>query len=168
MKVISLPETEYYSQETALRQLSSEVIDFGDIFQEEVDTLLEVFYSWKIAVGLAAPQIGIQKRFAVINIDKTKPGETLIIVNPEIKSESGKKDKKLESCLSLANVRGEVERRDKVHFSYQDRFGVKKQLGVSGFLARVILHEVDHLNGILYVDRMLPHIKLQPLEIDWR
>ena len=167
LEVIQLTGDNIYSKETSLRQASATVTDFGDEFQKEVDTLLETFYSWKIAVGLSAPQVGIQKRIAIINMDKSKHEDTFVIINPQIQSESGKKDVKKESCLSIPSVRGEVERRHKIHFTYQDRHGVKKQLGADGFLARIFMHEIDHLNGILFVDRMNPDAKLEPLDIKW-
>lgn len=167
LQVIQLIGDNIYNKETSLRRPSATVTDFGDEFQKEVDSLLETFYGWKIAVGLSAPQVGIQKRVAIVNMDKTKPEETLVIINPEIQSESGKKDVKKESCLSVPGVRGEVERRHKIHITYQDRHGVKKQLGAEGFLARIFMHEIDHLNGILFVDRMSADAKLEPLDMKW-
>jgi peptide deformylase len=167
LKVIQLTGDNIYSKETSLRKPSELVTDFGKDFQDEVDTLLETFYSWKIAIGLSAPQVGIQKKIAIINMDKTKMDETLIIINPEIQSESGKKDIKKESCLSIPNYRGGVERRHKIHITYQDRNGIKKQMGAEGFLARVFMHEIDHLNGILFVDRMDENSELEPLDIKW-
>lgn len=167
LEVIQLTGDNIYTKETSLRQPSVAVTDFGDELQKEIDALLETFYSWKIAVGLSAPQVGIQKRIAIINIDKSKPEDTLIIINPEIQSESGKKDVKKESCLSIPSVRGEVERRHKIHLTYQDRHGIKKQFGADGFLARIFMHEIDHLNGILFVDRMNSEANLEPLDIKW-
>lgn len=167
LQVIQLDSDNIYSKDTTLRVPSATVTDFGSEFQSEVETLLETFYSWKIAIGLSAPQVGIQKKIAIINMDKTKPEDTLILVNPQIQSESGKKDLKKESCLSIPSVRGEVERRHKIHLTYQDRNGTKKQLGVEGFLARIFMHEIDHLNGILFVDRMNPNARLEPLDLTW-
>jgi peptide deformylase len=60
-----------------------------------------------------------------------------------------------------------VERRHKIHVTYQDRHGIKKQLGLEGFIARIFMHEIGHLNGILFVDRMNPDVDLEPLEIKW-
>jgi len=167
LKIIQLADDTIYSKDTSLRKPSEIVTDFGTEFQSEVDQLLEVFYSWKIAVGLSAPQVGIQKRFAIINIDKSKPENTVVIVNPVIQSESGKKDLKHESCLSIPQYRGVVERRKNTHITFLDRYGEKKQLSAEGFLARVYLHEIDHLNGILFVDRMKPNDVLEKVETKW-
>lgn len=114
---------------------------------------------------MAAPQVGIQLKVSVININKDKTGDIFILVNPVILSTSGKKDKKKESCMSIPHYAGEVERRDKISISYQDRFGVEHSLNTDGFLARVIAHEVDHLEGFLYVDRMSDITALEPTDI---
>lgn len=167
LKIIQLSNESIYTKETTLRQKSEPVIDFGEVFQKQVDDLLDTFYNWKIAVGISGPQVGIQKRIAIVNLDKTKKENTLILVNPEIISESGKKDIKKESCLSIPNFRGDVERRHKLQFTYQDRYGIKKQLNTESFYARVIMHEIDHLNGVLFVDRMSQDKNLEPYDMKW-
>ena len=98
LDIIQLSPAEFNSKTTVLREKSLPVTDFGDDFQKEVDSVLETFYHWKISVGLSAPQVGIKKRFAVINISKDKTDPTLVIVNPIITNSSGKKDIKKESC----------------------------------------------------------------------
>jgi len=100
----------------------------------------------------------------VINLNENKEEPTLILVNPKILSTSGKKDKKKESCMSLPHYRGEVERRYKISISYLDRIGKAAQLDAEGFLARVISHEIDHLEGILYIDRMESLSSLEPVD----
>lgn len=167
LQIIQLAGDNIYNKETSLRQPSAIVTEFDEVFQQELDNMLETFYSWKIAVGLSAPQVGIQKRIAIINMDKTKKDQTLVLINPEIISESGKKDLKKESCLSIPNLRGEVERRNKIHLTYQDKDGIKKQLGAEGFFARIIMHEVDHLNGILFLDRMTSESIPEKIDIKW-
>jgi peptide deformylase len=142
------------SEETPLRQPSKNVADFGPGFQEIVDHLIETFSSHKIAVGLAAPQVGIALRLTVINISKNKSAATLVVVNPEILSISEEKETKQESCMSLPGYGGNVERSCEVKISFQDRYGVPHSMEPKGFLARVFQHEVDHLNGLLYLDRM--------------
>lgn len=167
LNVIQLTPDQFYDAAVGLREKSLPVTDFGSDFQHEVEAVIETFESWKIAVGLSAPQVGIKKRFAIININKEKALPHLIIVNPIITNAAGKKDSKKESCLSLPQVRGDVERRYKVSVKYQDRMGNKETLNAEGFLARVILHEIDHLDGILFVDRMDTGASLEPLDIPW-
>lgn len=167
LNIIQLNKEDFYRKDVLLRQKSIEVLDFGEQFQKEVDDLIETFRHWKIAVGLSAVQVGILKKFSIINLNKGKPEDGLIIVNPVILSESGKKDIKKESCLSLPKVRGEVERRNKLHLKYQDRFGRSHTTSMEGFKARVVFHEVDHMDGVLYIDKMKAGKVLEPLEIDW-
>lgn len=167
INIIQLDKSDFYNQEVTLRNQSEIVTDFGTDFQAEVNELVEIFRKWKIAVGLSAPQIGIFKRFSIINLDKSKIDEDLIIVNPIILSLSGKKDIKKESCMSLPQVRGDVERRDKIHLQYQDRFGNNCETKLQGFISRVVQHEIDHLDGVLFVDRMSPEKALESLDLKW-
>ena len=165
--IIQLSKEDFYNKNASLRSRSKLVTNFDSEFQNEVDILIETFREWKIAVGLSAPQIGIFKRFSIINLEKSNYNEDLIIVNPEILSLSGKKDIKKESCMSLPQVRGDVERRDKLHLKYQDRFGNTNEIKIDGFKSRVVLHEIDHLDGILFVDRMRPDKSLENIDLKW-
>lgn len=164
LPILQLNHHEFSKKDTSLRVASQEVVDFGDSFQKIVDNLIETMKHHKIAIGLAAPQVGIPLKVSVININENKAEPTLIIVNPKILSTSGKKDKKKESCMSLPHYRGEVERKHKISISYQDRFGKPKHLEAEGFLARVLGHEIDHLEGILYVDKMESLSGLEPVD----
>lgn len=165
LQLVQITKQEVSKKGPPLRVPSEEVLDFGQEFQKTVDDLTETFMQHKIAIGLAAPQVGIQLKLAVINLSKGKTEPTLILVNPKVVSTSGKKDKKKESCMSLPDYAGEVERRHKIEISYQDRFGSDKTLEAEGFLARVIAHETDHLEGLLYVDRMSDISKLEATDI---
>lgn len=98
--------------------------------------------------GLAAPQVGISKSVIVLREDD----EILEVINPEIISSSGEITD-LEGCLSLPGIYGEVPRFAEVKVSGQDRWGKKIKLAASGFWARVFQHEIDHLRGILFLER---------------
>lgn len=103
-----------------------------------------------IAVGLAAPQIGIAMRVAV-----AKPGsEAIYLIDPSIVALTGKKDRKRESCLSVWGWAGEVERREKVLVRYFDAEQGYVERQFRSFEARVVQHEVDHLEGHLYLDHL--------------
>jgi len=154
LPIIQINKNEFDKKNIPIRMKAEEVRDFGDIFQKNVDDLIETLKYHDIAIGLSAPQVGIMQRVSVINLNENKIEPTLVFVNPKIISSSGKKDKKKESCMSIPHYRGEVERRNKISITYQNRFGEKETLDAEGFLARVIIHEIDHLNGILYIDRM--------------
>lgn len=118
-------------------------------------------------IGIAAPQIGISKkifliaedilfpeRFSVKNGEKNKrTKDHLVFINPSIKKISSKKVKDVEGCLSVRGIYGEVVRPEKVTIEYFDNLGNKKIRGASGLFARVIQHEMDHLNGILFIDK---------------
>ena len=111
-------------------------------------------------VGLAAPQIGISQRVIVLEVDNNPryPGQSPIplrtLVNPEIISHSEECVSGWEGCLSLPGLRGEVERFESILFTATDEHGQQITEQASGFLARIIQHELDHLNGILYLDRI--------------
>lgn len=152
-QIIQLERPNFSKTETTLRCRCEEVTDFGGSFQEQVDDLIETLLSHKIAVGLAAPQIGIPFRFCAINL-KQEDSKTLVLVNPKLISNSGKKDKKKESCMSLPHFRGPVERREKIQISFLSRNGDEQIMDATGFLSRTILHEIDHLEGILYIDKV--------------
>jgi peptide deformylase len=154
LPLVQLERSNFMSKDTPLRRPSNEVIDFGSDFQKVVDDLIETFLSHNIAVGLAAPQVGIALRLAVINVSKGKKDETLVVVNPRILSRDEKKELKRESCMSLPGYGGDVERSYKMEVSFQDRYGERQVMEPKGYLARVFQHEIDHLDGFLYLDRM--------------
>ena len=104
-------------------------------------------------VGLAAPQVGILKRAVVVDV-----GEGLIeLVNPEIVSTEGARVG-VESCLSVPGRCGTVERPIKVTVRAQDRFGNPIEIAGEGFLAVALCHEIDHLDGVVYVDKMIEDV----------
>ncbi len=105
-------------------------------------------------IGLAAPQIGIKRRMVVVDV-----GEGLIeLINPEIIKFSEETVKMAEGCLSVPGRRGYVIRPKQITVKAQDRFGQDFQIDADELLARCIQHEVDHLDGILYVDKMTEEI----------
>ena len=122
----------------------------------------QMFYTMKRAngVGLAAPQIGISLQLAVIQVKPTKLRPNLptlpktVIVNPEIISHSKEMVSDWEGCLSFPGVRGEVSRYKKIKVRYTNEQGETITHEHEGFIARVFQHEIDHLNGTVYVDRM--------------
>ena len=103
-------------------------------------------------VGLAAPQVGILRRVAVVDITEDHSGR-LELVNPEIVERDGSQTGR-EGCLSLPGRQGVVTRPMKVKVKYQDRNGDAYELETEGFEARAICHELDHLDGTLYIDVM--------------
>lgn len=121
-----------------------------------------MFYTMRRAggVGLAAPQVNKPWQLAVIEIKKSKvrpevvPLKKTVIVNPRITARSREMLKDWEGCLSLPRVRGLVPRHKEVAVAFADQNGKTRTLRLTGFQARVFQHEIDHLNGVLYIDRM--------------
>lgn len=110
--------------------------------------MADTMYDCGNGVGLAAPQIGVPKRVVVIDV-----GDGLLeLINPEIVSREGE-ETEYEGCLSIPGVRGEVTRAARVTVSAFDRTGNKVEYTGEGLLARAFQHEVDHLEGILFVDK---------------
>jgi peptide deformylase len=110
-------------------------------------------------IGLAAVQIGEVIRMMVMdaNYDKEDRGEALVLCNPEVLNEEGSETTE-EGCLSIPDVREEVERAFKVKVKGQDLAGTEKVFDFDGLLARCVLHEIDHMNGLLFIQR-IPAIK---------
>ncbi len=104
----------------------------------------------KDGIGLAAPQVGKNLRIIAIN---TKDGP-LLMFNPKITRKSWLKEWGEEGCLSLPKIYGKVKRKRNVRAVYLDENGQKKKIKAEGLLARVIQHEIDHLNGVLFIDYM--------------
>ena len=133
-----------------------------EIFDKKLGKLLDDMYDTMIeydGVGLAAPQIGIDRRIAVVDVD----GETFEFVNPEIIEASGSQTGP-EGCLSIPGLFGEVTRPDKIKVRAQNRKGKWFEMKASGFLSRAIQHEIDHLHGVLFttkVDRYLDDEELE-------
>lgn len=105
-------------------------------------------------IGLAAPQVGESLRLFIVRIPiSEKKYFTQEFINPKILKISKEKSTKEEGCLSLPNFYTNVERSKKITVEYQDKNGEEQKIKTSGFLARVIQHETDHLNGILIIDK---------------
>lgn len=119
--------------------------------RELARNMLATMYSHD-GVGLAAPQVGVSKRLIVCAPD-FKNGAEYVFFNPVIKNPVGEVLGP-EGCLSLPGVSGEVVRAEKIEFEALDINGKRIQMTIEGFFARVVQHETDHLNGVLYVDRV--------------
>ncbi len=118
-----------------------------------MDDMLETMYAAP-GIGLAAPQVGILKRFFVVDVGEDDARDPRVFINPEITGRSNKKSVYEEGCLSLPKQFGDVERAETISLRYQDRDGEQHTLDADGMLARCIQHEMDHLDGILFVDHL--------------
>ncbi|MDC6470179.1 peptide deformylase [Candidatus Pelagibacter sp.] len=135
-----------------LRQVSKPVDRVSDKERELMDDMLDTMYDAP-GIGLAAIQIGVPKRIIVMDVsrdeDKKKP---MYFVNPVIKNKNKEKAKYEEGCLSVPDQFAEIERPNACEIEYLDYHGKKQLLKADGLLATCIQHEMDHLEGILFID----------------
>ncbi|MEI6597377.1 MAG: peptide deformylase [bacterium] len=128
-------------------EISSEIIktdDFKNLISSMVKTMIKTD-----GVGLAAPQIGKNIRLTVIN---SKDG-FFCLINPKFIKKSWARELGQEGCLSIPGVFGKVKRHKKISLTYYNQDGKKTKMTAAGMMARVIQHEVDHLDGILFIDK---------------
>lgn len=131
-----------------LRRISHPVKEVNENIKKLLNNMAETMYYAK-GVGLAAPQVGISKRVIVVDI-----GDGLFkLVNPEIISSSGIQDGP-EGCLSVPNIVGNVKRSEHIKVKALNENGDEVVIDASGYLARAFQHEIDHLNGILFIDHI--------------
>ena len=135
-----------------LRKKSETLEKVDDELRSLLDDMLETMYSAP-GIGLAAVQIGILKRLIVIDISKEKEKKNpLFLINPEIISKSESTSIYEEGCLSIPGHFAEIERPAECHIKFIDYEGKKREIKASGLLSTCIQHEVDHLNGVLFID----------------
>jgi peptide deformylase len=152
--VVSVLPILHYPDER-VRQVSEPVDAVTDEIQTLIDDMVETMYAAP-GVGLAAPQVGVLKRIAVIDITVGKePDSLLVMINPEILSSEDEESDE-EGCLSVPSFTGTVKRTKALTVRYLDRKGEEVTLDAEGFLARAVQHEIDHLNGTLFIDRLGP------------
>ncbi|NJL94333.1 MAG: peptide deformylase [Anaerolineae bacterium] len=145
-----------------LRKKAQRVTDFKDpklqtLIEDMAETLEEA-----VGVGLAAPQVAISQRIIVVQLPDDEEsreeygadaGVLHVVINPEIARASDNMVSGVEACLSIPGLFGSVDRHDAITIKGQDRHGKPIRIKTRGWLARVFQHEIDHLDGILYVDR---------------
>ena len=135
-----------------LRQISQNVDKVGKEEQKLMDDMLETMYEAK-GIGLAAIQIGVPKRILVMDISKNEEKKNpMYFVNPIIKNKNSELSTYEEGCLSVPNYFAEIDRPKKCEVEYLDYYGQKKNLIAEELLATCIQHEMDHLEGILFID----------------
>ena len=136
-----------------LRKISRPVESFDEKLNTLLDDMIETLHSVG-GLGLAAPQVGVLKRVCIVEYDD----KLYELVNPVLVKSSGKCVDN-EGCLSVVGFRGLVERPEKIVVEYFDRDGKKHKQRAEGYFARVFLHEMDHLDGILFADKMIKKLR---------
>ncbi len=151
-----------------LRRKAHKVTDFGKDTQNLIDDMIETMRD-EPGVGLAAPQVNISLQLIVIeypeddSVEEPKP-KVFVMANPKIIARSEETVMGIEGCLSVPNLFGEVERTQEIVVQGLNRHGKKQKIHAKGWLARIFQHEMDHLNGVLFVD--VAEKLYQPEEIE--
>jgi peptide deformylase len=135
-----------------LRQPSAPIERVDDDVRRLIDDMLDTMYAAP-GVGLAAVQVGVPRRLLVLDVsDKDDEQAPIAMINPEIVSLGGESRVHEEGCLSIPDVRIEIERPGSATVRYIDRNGVRQELAADGLLATALQHEMDHLDGKLIID----------------
>lgn len=136
-----------------LRNPTHPVGDIDSALQKLIDDMVDTMYAAP-GVGLAANQVGIPKRLAVIDLTVgKKPGNLHIFINPELVEMEGQITEE-EGCLSIPDFVENVTRPERVKVRFTDRNGQQREIRGEGLMARALCHEIDHLNGALYIDHV--------------
>lgn len=148
LKIVKYPEP-------VLQQRGEPVTAFNDELRKFVADLFETMYASQ-GIGLAAQQVGVAKRVTVIDLSQGKdPEQKLVLVNPEIILREGRQYEE-EGCLSFPEIREKVVRAEKVRVRAQDEHGKWFEMDGEELLSRAFQHEIDHLDGVLFIFRMSP------------
>lgn len=129
-----------------LKKTSEPVKKIDKRIKKLLDDMAETMYATE-GIGIAAPQVGVSLRMVVVDVDNKRYD----IINPEIISREGT-NTDVEGCLSCPDLFGDVERAEKIHVKFTTRYHKEKEMDAEGLLARCIQHEVDHLDGKLFID----------------
>lgn len=137
-----------------LRQVSKPVEQVDSEITRLADDMLETMYDAP-GIGLAAIQIGVPRRMLVIDVSKEdEENKPLVFINPQILASSDERSTYEEGCLSIPDYYAEVERPATVTVSFVDREGKQQTIEADGLLATCLQHEIDHLNGVLFIDHI--------------
>ncbi len=147
-------------EEILLRSPAREICEINEQCMRIISDMRDTIASYPFCRGLSAPQIGESLAISIIDMDHSGPEGDLVLINPIILETKGKKDKKRESCMSVWGKQGEIERRDKVLVEYRDINFQIIQREFSGYESRCIQHEIDHLRGVIYIDKLVPGAEL--------
>ncbi|MBQ3469988.1 peptide deformylase [Candidatus Saccharibacteria bacterium] len=177
MKIITTPNPK-------LRQKSTKVTDIDDSIHEIIESMIENSLEWEskhpheLSAAMAAPQLGINRRIIVVrdDLEDKNNNHFTALINPEVIKTEGKTIKDYEGCLSVPEIYGLVPRPQKTKIKATLENGQEVRIKAEDYLARTLLHEIDHLNGILFIDHIKDDTKafykldqdgnLKPLDYD--
>ena len=147
LKILTIPDPR-------LKYKSSVVEVFDKKLKKTVRDMYETLYASGNGIGLAAPQVDIRKRIVVIDLKEDGKSSPITFINPKIIKFSDEKFINQEGCLSVPEYYADVERAKEVEVEWFDELGVKYKKKLSGLLSICIQHEIDHLDGILFIDHL--------------
>jgi peptide deformylase len=144
----------HYLGDRVLRQPAKRISKVDDEIRQLVRDMLQTMYSAD-GIGLAAPQVAVQKQLIVIDCEPDNPANPpLVLINPTVKKASRELCTGQEGCLSIPGVYLDVVRPEAIEVAYKDEQGRPQRITASGLLSRAIQHEMDHLAGVMFVDRV--------------
>ncbi len=144
-RILTIPDPILRTKSNSVKKVDK---DIKNLMRDMLETMYDA-----PGIGLAAIQIGVAKRVVVMDVSKeTDKKEPMYFVNPEITWKSNTNATYEEGCLSIPNQFAKIERPDKCKVKYLDFDGVEKEIKAEGLLATCIQHEIDHLNGVLFID----------------
>lgn len=143
---------------SALRKKAQSVAKINAKAEKLINDLIETMYSFRSCVGISAPQVGKLKRIIIVDVSRHKKASPnnqglIIMVNPVLIHQEGSITSR-EGCLSLPEYTGNVRRVEKIKVKGKDRYGKRLEFFTTGFESIAIQHEIDHLNGVLFIDRI--------------
>lgn len=148
-----------------LRKRAEEIAEVDDDLRSLIDDMFQTMYEAE-GVGLAGPQVGVSRRVIVVDV-REEGVEPFALINPVLVESSGETERAEEGCLSMPGLSGVVERSARVVVEGLDREGKPLRIEGEGLLGRCLLHEIDHLDGVLFIDRVSP-LKRKMLLSRWR
>jgi peptide deformylase len=146
LEIIEAPDRRLNTPSSPVEQIDADLLRL-------LDDMLETMYAAP-GIGLAAPQVGVAKRAFVADLSGEGERAPIYLINPELIARSATTNIAEEGCLSLPKHFGEVARFDQVRVRYLDRAGAIQEIDADGLLARCVQHEIDHLDGILFVNHL--------------
>lgn len=159
MKIITTPDKRLREKSEKVRQIDFEVLDIISDMRK-LSTDWEAKHPYELSAAMAAPQMGVNKRIIIVrdDMEDKKNAHFTALINPEVTKTEGKTVTDYEGCLSVPKIYGMVPRPFKVRVKAKLEDGKEVRIKATGEMARTLLHEIDHLNGILFID----HIKDKP------
>ncbi|GAB4370372.1 MAG: peptide deformylase [Elainellaceae cyanobacterium] len=153
-KLANPPLKLHYLGDRVLRQPAKRIAKVDDEIRKLARQMLQTMYS-EDGIGLAAPQVGVHKQLIVVDCEPDEPtAPALVLINPTITKFGSEACVIQEGCLSIPKVFLDVTRPEVIEVSYKDEYGRPQKITAKGLLSRVIQHEIDHLNGVMFVDRV--------------